>query len=328
MSSRNSRNTKRKTARKAKPRRQPALRRDRKTNMQKNVQRMLLDPCNATLTPGIHTTSEGVLTRFKTITIPAAALQTAGYVVWFPDYASSAFGNSAFLFETDNEANVPQNGTTGDYYGTGFANLTADSLSVGAAGFVGSETCMDFRQVSSCIRLTYTGSLLDSKGIVSVVENLSADQLLYGDFGAVPATCQNILESATKTMRVGTTTHEVRSRPNPALSGHFKSDADSVITRGNATTATMVSNETKRFAPTGIGFCWSGVLGTDLRIEFIQNIEWRPRVSSGMAVAVPRQINDEGFISRVLLTLDKNFPGWTTSTVKTAINIGRMALGF
>jgi hypothetical protein len=173
------------------------------------------------------------------------------------------------------------------------------------------------------MRVTYTGTVLNNQGLLATIEGLPCDALLHGNSGS-PATIDNLLSYCNNSQRIGLQTHEIRHRPDAQLMEKFINDRDSVIQEGNGTTASIISNEGRRFEPTFYGFVWTGLAASQLKFEFVQNIEWRPDVNQGITLPTPIQLHPPGFTERILAELDKRIPDWTT---RLSANLARFAYG-
>ena len=289
---------------------------------------MLADPCNATLVPGLHSSNEGILARLKTIESPNSAYEY-GFALWCPVYCGS-YGSKKvqWIGFTSTAGNIGPLNTVAD---PAFATTTPTdtqgfSQSEGAESFVQSATVSDFRLISSCMTLKYTGSMSASKGVVGYLENVPADTLLVGNAGA-PATVDQLFNLASQTKRLGVHEHELKYRTNSHISSVFKSDQDAVYTLGTAgASVTALTSEALRFSPTFYGYVWKGVVTSDLLFENVQNIEWRPEVNSGYSSTVPTQLQPPGYLDMVKKYLDDKYPGWTTQVIHgAAYGAGKLA---
>jgi hypothetical protein len=289
---------------------------------------MLADPCNATLVPGLHSSDEGILARLKTI-INVSSGNENGYLMWCPAYCGSrASDKIQFVVFTNSASNVGPLNTVAEpaFNGSNYSDTQGASDTVGAETFVQSATVSDFRLVSSCINLKYTGAMSASKGVIGYLENVPADTVLVGNAGN-PATIDQIFNLTSHTARLGVNDHEIKYRPNATISGTFKSDRDSVYTKGvNGVSQTAFTSESLRFSPTFYGFAWKGVISSDMLFDVYQNIEWRPEAASGYVATVPKQLNAPGYLDMVKKYLDDNYPGWTTKAMNgAAYGAGRLA---
>lgn len=300
-------------------------------NAMKPYARMLADPCGAELIQGLHSTDEGILAKLKTYESPSGNNQF-GYLLWCPHYAGTYGDNKAQTVAfTSTSANGPTNVTANPAFAsTDWTSVRGLTRGAAAVSFVSSTTVSDFRLVSACMRLGYTGTMSDSKGQLAYLENISSDALLLGNSGS-PATIDDLFRMASHVERLGVDTHELKYRPNPTVTSTFKSDKDAVYTLGTpAASITNMSSEALRFSPTMFGFAWRGVISSDIYFELFQNIEWRPDAGSGYVTSIPQQVRPAGYLSAVLKYLDDNYPGWTHSAVRgagyTAGRIAQMAL--
>lgn len=286
---------------------------------------MLLNPCTAPLAPGFHATSEGILSRFKTVYSPGAAT-TSGYVLWCPHYVSKTATRfeTAFIFGHNTSSTEPPN-TTAEPYGTG--GNTALAINVGSSDFVSSAVCSDFRLLSACIKLNYTGSISTCAGLVTRVSGLSVDTLLHGSATDAPISVDDIFALTDGAERLSLDTMELRHRPDTDLADSFKSDDDALIYKGVAASEpSILTNESKRFHPTVFGFAWKGVPTASLSATFIQNIEWRPDGQSGISIPRPVQLHDEGYVSKLLKYADDYFPGWQNAATGAAKSFAAKAI--
>jgi hypothetical protein len=284
--------------------------------------RMLANPCDATLIPGFNGTDEGILSRLKTTYTYPATANTNGYVLWCPTYVGGN-GHMNCLAEFSNDSSGKTVNTVAAPLGSG--GVSGFAIDVGATDFVLSSTVSDFRVVSACIRVTYTGALQASSGLIGYIENLPVDTFLLGQASLDEcASTDDLLALCSKVTRLGVDTHESRYRPSGASLNTFKQDASGVYTLGvPATSRTTMTNESKRFAPTFHGFVFKGIDMDQLNFEFIQNIEWRPETRAGFVSVVPRQLKADGYKRQVAAWLDSNYPGWATAMAHTA---GKYAL--
>jgi hypothetical protein len=281
---------------------------------------MLRDPCHATLIPGFNGTDEGILSRLKTSFQTASSnTGTNGYVLWCPTYVNTAETINCFIYVTA-DSSVKLANTVADPLGTG--TTSGNTLAVGASTFVGTATVSDFRLISACIRATYTGALQDSSGLLAHVQNLPVDTVLLGQASIDQcASVDDIFALSSEVERFGVETHETRYRPNGAALEVFKQDASAVYDLGVAgTSRTTMTNESKRFAPVFFGFAWKGIRASDIALDFVQNIEWRPETRAGFVSVVPRQMNPVGYKGQVTAWLDQHYPGWATAAASHARN--------
>jgi hypothetical protein len=279
---------------------------------------MLANPCTATLKPGFNGTDEGILSRLKT-TFQSASGATSGFVLWCPTYVGGDEHFNCIVNITTDPADPTVN-TIAAPLGTGGASGLV--LDAGATNFVQSSTVSDFRLLSGCMRVTYTGALQASSGLLASVENLPVDTFLLGQASLDDcASVDNLFALSAKVQRFGVETHEIRYRPSGAALETFKQDVSGVYTIGTpASTRTTMTNESRRFAPVFFGFAWKGVASNTLSFDFIQNIEWRPETGAGFPSVVPRQVNPDSYKRTVASWLDTHYPGWATAAQHHAKN--------
>ena len=308
-------------------------RRNRRSKQKSNGLRahasMLADPCKCDLQPGLLSTDEGILAKLKTTLTPGTAY-TSGYVIWCPHYAGDKANNKVQC--VGYVTNLSNTGATNTVPLPAFAGTWGDNngtaINVGATSFVQSSTVSDFRLISSCMRVGYTGQMTASAGQIAYIENLSADTALLGNGGS-PCSVDQLFNLSSHVERLGVDMHENKYRPNSTIVSTFKSDRDAVYSVGDGASVTSATSESLRFSPTFFGFAWKGAASDSLFFEFYQNIEWRPEVGSGYVSSVPRQLKPAGYLDTVLKYLDDNYPGWTTSAIKgssfIAGKVARMA---
>lgn len=281
---------------------------------------MILDPCNAVLAPGLHTSSEGILSRHKTVYTPTGA-ETSGYMLWSPYYSTNTapvtgFAQATTIYYQNNASNVGPVNTLAQpaYTGTGGVTVTGLPITAGAAPFVLGQTCADFRLLSACMKVTYTGTMTNSQGTIAFIENLAPEAIFNtGVVGSTVAVDQ-LIQNSSKYQRFGISTEEVIFRPDPELSSEFHGDSISPIDLGAAAARlTQQSEEANRSQPTFFGFAWKGQAANTLVFEFVQNIEWRPSTQSGLVASTPTIVSPPNQMYHALQHLDSHMEGWTTT---------------
>lgn len=298
--------------------------RNRKTNRKgqnvsptmKAMARMIADPCNAPLVPGFHGTADGIMSRYKSY---FAFSQTTeyGYVLWCPEYYGGDFTEGA---------NTSLNSVcfTAPFAGTQIVNEVSDplgydaatsglSVPVGASEFLAGTTAQDFRNISACLRMTYTGTTSDCKGRFALLDNIPA-KLLTTDLPSP----QTLLGYAAASERISMDVMECTYRPTPQSSKFRDSSASFLLAGDTDVTATSMSEVPSYESPVWIGIVWSGVPSNQLAFEFIQNIEWRPQITKGYVEPPVRQVADSSYAPKVLKFLDTNVPGWSTTLLNGA----------
>jgi hypothetical protein len=274
---------------------------------------MLAEPCTAELVSGLNSTDEGLLARLKT-TFSLGSTALNGFALWDPTYIGGPSAGNCFMTPMTSSAANSTNSVADPYIG--------NNEEVGATAFVTSNTVSDFRLVSACLRVTYIGTLLDSKGIVAKVSALPVETFFDGLPGVdAVASVDAVIAMSAGVERMGTITHEVRFHPQASTTTHFKRSVTGAYDLGVAgVSRTSPTNDANRFGASFIGFAWKGVPCDQLSFEFIQNIEWRPDVGAGFVSVLPKQIKPQGYIHTVTQYLDQNWPGWSTAAKSYAGN--------
>lgn len=287
--------------------------------------------------PGIHTTSEGILSRHRTIFQPSGT-ESSGYVLWSPYYISNAlpsigFPQSACIYFQSNTPNIgPTNTQALPAYTNNGGGVTGSTLFPGASVFVSGPTVADFRLVSACMRMTYTGTMTNSSGTIAFIENLAPEAIFNAGVPNQTISVDLLIQNCQKYNRLGIETEEVIFRQDPKLSSEFHGDSISPIDLGAVTTRiSNQSEEAQRAQPTFFGFAWKGQAANQLAFEFIQNIEWRPAAQSGIVAPVPTVVSMPNQVQIAQRTLDVRKPGWSTSArravrgLNSALDVAQMA---
>lgn len=279
---------------------------------------MLANPCSAQLYPGFNGTDEGIISRLKTLYTGNSGL-TNGFVLWSPIYVGGATHFNCFIYAISLAGSKGINSVAAPL-GAGASGLAIDTA---ATVFVHSATVSDFRLISACLRVTYTGPLQSSQGLLASVENLPADTFLHGQATSDEvASVDDLFALSSKTQRFGVNTHELRYRPRVGDNGRFKPDQNGTYTLGTpGTSRTTLTQDSKSFGTTLFGFAWKGIASDQLSFEFVQNIEWRPETRAGFVSSIPRQITPAGYSQTVLAWMDRTMPGWTTALSNGASTI-------
>lgn len=266
---------------------------------------LLLDPCGGPLTPGFHSTSQGILSRFKTQ--KSVGSLSSGYIIWSPHYADGTTSrHNCFEWNHADSAIDPSNSIANPY---GNGGSSAQSLNVGANTFVSGQSCADFRLMTACMKLTYTGSISDCQGMVCRISNIPADTILHGNSANDPISVNDLFTMSSDVQRLSLDTMEQRFRPDLSIADQFKGSHDSVIYVPGGTPSTLTA-EAKRFDPTFFGFAWKGIAPDSLNVSFTQNIEWRPDGASGIVAIPAKQVHDAGYLADNIFFLDRYMPGW------------------
>lgn len=259
-------------------------------------QRMIADPCNSPLIPGLYGTMEGYLSRFHSIVSPAAVdgkNMASGVVLWCPKFHNPGrFGSDINTV----------GGTTGSIYNllisttetsstginfTGVGVGSAEVLTAGATynparsqsfedpawGFVGGPTCGDARTLSACMRMSYYGTMSDTAGMIAHIDvplSYLMDGLVDGGTSSYH-TVDRFFASSQKVMR--TSLDAIDQKWIPSEDGIFLTapskanvkdlDSDDLIfyAKGATPPTTGEFSEgsyARTYNPRVIGFAWRG----------------------------------------------------------------------
>ena len=341
---------------KRQPRRRPRRRNrnNRTNNALVPYAAMIADPCNCTLLPGLHGTSEGLLARVKK-TLFNATDDTCGYVLWIPDYScnfgdynervpptSVKCGNlfiwsskqpdhQPYNFKVDLESKMAYGGQLSDNFVPATEFSSAYTSTDPAAVLVSGDIVQDSRTLSACIKMKYTGQLYNASGEIAFIQDLPLASILYGATDNEAASVNQLFQQATQTGRFGSDTAEVISRPDET-SHVFRTDRSTPIEITDAENAsTRISAEGKSQGPNVFGFAWRGLAIPDgqaanLTFEFIKNIEWRPEPISGLTHATPRVINTIPKTQSAVKYLDDHSSSWSTKLMSGIGEVSKLAL--
>lgn len=299
--------------------------------------KLLANPCNATLVPGLHGESEGLLASLKQ-TIDNSASSQHGYILWCPRYHNSAMSNDGkgnlFGFAAQDSSDRPVNDTNlGSFYGqatsftAGLPASAAASFDDPAAGLLSQGLVQDARLISACMRMTYYGRLDRSAGQVCFIENLPISALVGAEGSGPTLSVDDCFRLSTAVQRLGVDTLEVVHRPDPEMAGIFHDRLDSALDRsplGDVNTYSHVGLNAQTTMPHVFGFAWrnldiSGSTPTaQLTFDLFKNIEWRPTPASGLTSVTPRTVSSQGTLIRTMQFLDGVQPDWTRRIIDSA----------
>jgi len=290
---------------------------------------MIRDPCNARLIPGLYGAAEGLIARTKTTftttvsTFPAP--NTAGYVLWCPDFniAKGGVPGCIFVYQTSLSNAAPANVPAGPY-GAGSAQPaainTAYHVADPAAALVASDVVADARCLSACMTMTFLGKMIDSSGEVCFLQNVPISELLSGGTGSTPATIDQLFNYSASKQRFGVETLETVYRLNLNSSDKFRDDTLFPLVLAGGITVTDPVSET--FAPRVFGFAWRGTApDAPISFDFIKNIEWRPEAISGFA-QVPIVNSGRSFAGPALSFIDQMGPEAWSHVKGAAVRLG------
>lgn len=286
--------------------------------------RMIANPCDAELVPGVYETSNGILSRYKSVHALAES-DTNGFVLWCPSYpgndydAASVRSLNAFFFAAASVANSVQN-TDVNPLGSN-TGLSTSAHAVGADGFINGTTLRDYRTVSACIRMNYTGTTSDCQGRMGFLDNVPVSI-----FSNANVNVSTLMQYASNTQRVSLDTMEVIFRPDE-VSEKFK-NKDAKLWTTQVADATFLDQTAAADEPVMIGFVWTGVATNQLVFDFIQNIEWRPDTGTGYVEPAIKQVAPVAQYPRILNWLDNNIPGWTTAARELGSRAASLAVNY
>jgi len=289
-----------------------------------NVVRMIADPCSATPAQGSYGTEDGMIGKYKAI-VSGSSVTTSGMILWCPtgntNVGASPSITSSFVFVNSNPGATPFN-TSVEAWGMNPnpESNNGASLPMGANVFINGTTLSDYRTLSACMRMIYTGTVSSAAGRVAYLEGIPATTVLTGA-GGLPLSVNNAFSFASKTHRLSLESMEVTWRPNEETSKYFRSDKEAVFARA-AGAATVISPASARFGDTFFGFAWDGIPYNQLQFETYQAIEWRPDANAGYTMPVPRAPG-KPIVNRAVEWLDRNADGWSTNVMQ----MGSSAVG-
>jgi len=289
---------------------------------------MVLNPCEATLQPGIYGDVEGLVARTKT-TVNMTNTSTCGYILWDPVYhnpgetsSGGEVGEMNLMVWTSTQSHAqPTNGkvvgTTYELpFGRGNYNYptseTTTCIPDPAFAFANTEIVEDARLISACIRLTYFGTMLDSSGQIGFLENVPDSLVLTGGANGDPASVDELFRYTSNTHRLGLDTFEVIARPSDGTP-RFRDTAESPYALGmHGVMPTTISQTGKTMPSTLCGLVWRSLDSKSrLVAEVTKNFEWRPAPISGLVMVHPQTKGKEK-ITAIHTIADRFKPGWAT----------------
>ena len=324
---------------------------------------MVANPCDATLTPGIYGSSEGLLARLKK-TVFNSTGDSCGYILWAPEYhcaftdqdektgyptdyncgnlflwSSDSADQQPFNDKSDNDSQMAYGSIKSEAFIAATAQSSAFTATDPAQPFLQSDIVQDARTISSCIRLKYTGQMYHASGEIAFIEDLPIQSLLYGAAGAEAASVNQLFQQANHTARLGVQNAEIIARPDEhagTFRDSFVTPIDVAITNREVSTPTQisqsnVSSDGKIRSPSVFGFAWRGIdLGTatsvNLAFDLVKNIEWRPEPVSGLTHATPVTLSPIPLTQSAVAYLDEHHPGWTSRLFSGLGAAARLAL--
>jgi hypothetical protein len=280
----------------------------------------------------------------------------AGFVLWAPTYHNQAWDGEAAQAGGSTESNFKMNVwffSTADssinpenVAGKGFGQaLTFDESNVsGMAGslpdpasrLISQENAlvMDARTLAACIRLTYSGRMDRASGQVCFIENLPVASVLgNAEQKDPPISVDSLFQLSGNVQRLGVDTFECIYRADPEHAAKFHDQRDSAMNAevtsdsivppyGFFNTETEVSESARNLEPSCFGFAWRSIAAsggaTDLSIELVKTVEWRPAPASGFTAMVPRALSGGPKVLAAQAALDKADPSWTRKIINSA----------
>lgn len=293
----------------------------------RDVAKMIDDPCNSALKPGLYGSSSGYLSRFHSISSPQVlgSAASCGVMLWSPNYYNVGYvsGTNACWNAIQASALLPTDTLTFNGVG-GVATGASGGIKDPAYEFVHGSVCASARCLSACVRFTYTGQVTSTAGLVSPIR--VPFSVIEGVItGAVTPTVNTFLQFATSTQRLPLDSLEVKWRPG----------ADDTYRTSAAGTSTVGEDPFVRFnggiwsvgskaqteQPELIGFVYRGLAvdaAANIQYDLYKNIEWTPEITSGLAYQPSVQMSDVGNAQRALAFLDKTRPGWDQQMISVA----------
>lgn len=267
--------------------------------------KMLNDPCDAALVPGIFGSSGGLLGRFRSVVDNlgfVGGANTYGYIVWFPEYHNGGpSANSHFnLFSFSDSTGTTQPTIAG--FGWGATSTTTLAIKDPCYDFVNGSLCQDARTISACMVATYGGTTSNTKGFIMPLTNVPITMFL-GESDGTPPTVSQLSAYANTESRVSGQMM-VKHRPN-AVSKFKKQNMGCFQLGATNTSNTVMSGYTEQDPPMGIGFVFMNITAlSDIRVSLYKNIEWRPESNAGMVQQAPRGTDNPSLLTNVLQYLD------------------------
>lgn len=299
--------------------------------------KLVADPCNSKLVPGLYGSTEGMLGRFiNDVTVKSAySALKFGYIVWFPTFhndqdvsTSTQTCLNTIMWASSNASAIP---ALNDY-GRGNTLLTAVSYPDPCYNFIKGDVCQDARTLSACLEVEYSGTTSGGQGLVGTLTNVPVSALLYGGTGNTPPSVTMMMQYCNQKTRA-VDREIVKWRPKIG-DASFRDDINGpIMTANSAGGITSIPSYSNDDAPTGIGFVFYNVTAlSDYLITATKNIEWRPEVGSGLSQMPPTGTTSPGILNGILKSLDDNYPGWQVKMAQGSASllvnaVAQMALG-
>jgi len=297
---------------------------------------MVLNPCDCELVPGLYGTSEGMLARVKKEFVISNGT-TCGYVLWDstgmcvgydPAFhgAGRSMGGNLFGWASTDPDLAPLN-TDLIPYGHiqvpfSAAAQTASSLSDPAADLLRTSLVEDARTLSSCIKMTYFGTVLESAGRMAYVENLPVETILSGNVNGGPVSVNDLFRYTTNTHRFGLKSYEIVPRPEektirycggtPLLTEPNLTGVSNGSLELRAALSTVLTGSQRTIPKRLSGFVWSNLdEKANIVLELTKNVEWRASPNVGLSISPPRNLHPP-LQQKMTMIADRVAPGWST----------------
>ena len=254
---------------------------------------MVANPCSGPISRGLYGTDLGLFGKFHSTLTTAAAGQTCGFVLWFPDYSDDITLSRANIIgacATASATEPPNTSTIPAFTNAAWTLDRSFRIPDPAAEFTNSATCADMRTHAACMKMRYIGRKFDARGEVAVIQNYPVNELVTEGVSLRVPSVDSLFKSSTAVMRFGETNQEVVYQPT-ANSETFQSEAVTPLQVGvAASSATTSSTVGLAQNPVCFGFAWRGLDAAatpSLVFDFYKVSEWRPSPESGLTTPAP-----------------------------------------
>jgi len=294
--------------------------------------RMLTDPCDATLVPGMYGSEEGYLARFhRAVTLPdlSAGSATCALCLWVPDFHNQGQATTSVtrynLLTWVGATTSQAVDLSGILASTSFPEFTSYAVPDPAYDFVAGTVCSDARMLSACIKLSYLGAVSTARGLIG---HLDLPWTAFEDaVSGSGVTIDQLFQLSQSVQRTAMEPLEIKATP-PLSEPPFKSHAPYGATSGadgdygiqyQPPGTFTIGASAQVLNPRVIGFVFRGFdedaggkLSSQFVIDCYKNIEWRPQAKSGLTVPEPRRVSGGNVSHQVVAMLDAAMPGWKT----------------
>lgn len=299
---------------------------------------LVADPCNGPVTASAGISSLGAVVERQrsSITFPASASDTNGYMVWFPSYNGSTGSglNANVFYWTCINANTglrPSN-TVANPMGTTLASSGQFLADPTAASVAFTSPFCRARCVSACMQFEFLGSLANCAGQVAVIRNLSLSAFNYNSGSALnfqPLSVDEMFAYASTRQRIDLDGTEVVWRPTDVesvlrTSGVDPSSSafepDVLFQQGVPTTSATTCANINPGAVTGIAIAWRGhSTGQTHTVNFVKVAELELAPRNNLIEQIPRPMaGGRPTYAKIADYLDSVAPGWQHKAMHTA----------